>query len=221
MFTLQNNKWAKSGNGSDRHEGNVIGIDMGGKASNFAVCVSSYGEIDRFGSAELEELCQKALTDESVRKGMYSYFFYHTEKMMLKWKRDGVTDVFVGCCRGNYLQLVNWDENNILIKSAAYFLFTTALRELGKETGIRVDAKADESYTSVACSLTSDYMPIFDEKVTTIKWGGDRHGGLYITKTHLVLDADVNGAANIIRKNGFDLNLPLECDFRREIRSMV
>ena len=221
MFTLQNNKWAKSGNEADRHEGKVIGIDMGGKASNFAVCVSTYGEIDRFGGAELEEICHNMLTDESVKRGLDIYFLHHAEKMVLKWNAAGVTNIFVGCCGGDYLKVVHDNENNELFKAGAHRRFISSLRDVCKEVGIRIDAKFNEYYTSQACSLTNDYIPANKAEAEAYSFGGNRVGGLYITKTRLMLDADVNAAANIVRLGGYDVVIPIGCDFRNEIRSMV
>lgn len=66
----------------------------------------------------------------------------------------------------------------------------------------------EESYTSKASYLDNDAMPVFgqEESVDTIKFSGKRiKRGLYRTGNGVLVNADVNGAANIARKGKQEL----------------
>ena len=61
--------------------------------------------------------------------------------------------------------------------------------------------ETEESYTSKASSLDNDSLPIFGEKPACWKPSGKRvKRGLYRTASNLYVNADCNGALNIIRK---------------------
>ena len=71
----------------------------------------------------------------------------------------------------------------------------------------------EESYTSKASFLDLDELPIFDaEKPYTGTFSGKRiKRGLYKSKSGRLLNADVNGAANILRKSKQRLDLERLC----------
>ncbi|MEH7387405.1 transposase [Bacillus sp. JJ1521] len=60
----------------------------------------------------------------------------------------------------------------------------------------------EESYTSKASFLDGDYIPTFKmgNKETHIFSGKRIHRGLYRSKHNILINADVNGAANILKK---------------------
>ncbi|NEO66888.1 MAG: IS200/IS605 family element transposase accessory protein TnpB [Moorea sp. SIO4G2] len=61
--------------------------------------------------------------------------------------------------------------------------------------------ETEESYSSKASSLDNDSLPIFGEKPVGWKPSGKRvKRGLYRTASNLYVNADCNGALNIIRK---------------------
>lgn len=63
--------------------------------------------------------------------------------------------------------------------------------------------KQEESYTSKASFWDSDTIPVYDSSNTlTYVFSGKRiHRGMYKTKAGILLNADVNGALNILRKS--------------------
>lgn len=71
----------------------------------------------------------------------------------------------------------------------------------------------EESYTSKASFLDLDEIPIFDrEKPYEWIFSGERiKRGLYRSKTGKILNADVNGAANILRKSKQNFNYEELC----------
>lgn len=71
----------------------------------------------------------------------------------------------------------------------------------------------EESYTSKASFLDLDELPIYDaEKPYTGTFSGKRiKRGLYRSKSGQLINADVNGAANILRKSKQRLNIERLC----------
>ena len=71
----------------------------------------------------------------------------------------------------------------------------------------------EESYTSKASFLDLDELPIYDaEKPYTGNFSGKRiQRGLYKSKSGKLINADVNGAANILRKSKQRLNFERLC----------
>lgn len=62
--------------------------------------------------------------------------------------------------------------------------------------------ETEESYTSKASFVDQDELPVFDEKtISTHKFSGKRiKRGLYKSKNGLLINADINGSYNIMRK---------------------
>ena len=69
-----------------------------------------------------------------------------------------------------------------------------------EQYGIRF-VETEESYTSKASFLDGDYLPTYGEKPKDWNQSGRRtKGGLYRTANNWYINAEGNGAANIIRK---------------------
>lgn len=74
----------------------------------------------------------------------------------------------------------------------------------------------EESYTSKASSLEGDNIPIWNGTHQEVTFSGKRiERGLYRAKDGRTLNADVNGAANILRKSNHRL------DFERVARGLL
>ncbi|WP_429714935.1 hypothetical protein [Bacillus rhizoplanae] len=58
----------------------------------------------------------------------------------------------------------------------------------------------EESYTSKASFLDNDVIPTYDEENIPIFSGKRIKRGLYRTKENFLLNADVNGSYNILKK---------------------
>jgi transposase len=70
--------------------------------------------------------------------------------------------------------------------------------------------ETEESYTSKASFLDGDLLPKYGEKPATWKSSGKRvKRGMYRTKTGKLINADLNGAANILKKVETQLGLVL------------
>ncbi|MEA5467641.1 transposase, partial [Spirulina sp. 06S082] len=71
--------------------------------------------------------------------------------------------------------------------------------------------ETEESYTSKASFLDDDFLPTFGAKPESWKPSGKRiKRGLYRTQNGLFVNADCNGAANILRKVAATLGISLK-----------
>jgi IS605 OrfB family transposase len=86
----------------------------------------------------------------------------------------------------------------------------TRISQLCKQYGIQF-IETEESYTSKASFLDSDTLPKYGEKPERWKESGRRvQRGLYRSCSGIKINADCNGAANILRKVAVTLGLCLE-----------
>ncbi|WP_235620745.1 RNA-guided endonuclease TnpB family protein [Halothece sp. PCC 7418] len=94
------------------------------------------------------------------------------------------------------------------------------IKELAESVGINF-TETEESYTSRSSYLDNDYLPVFGgEKPANWKASGKRvKRGLYQTRNGKLINADCNGAANILRKVSTQLGLGLT-EVRRECLSV-
>lgn len=85
------------------------------------------------------------------------------------------------------------------------------ISQLCKQYGIQF-IETEESYTSQASFFDNDFLPTYDEKLKQqeYKFSGKRvKRGLYRTAQNWYVNADANGAANILRKVTTTLGLDL------------
>lgn len=87
------------------------------------------------------------------------------------------------------------------------FKFLKMLKLKCEFCGIQI-IETEESYTSKASFLDMDNIPIYGQTNGVLNFSGTRkHRGCYVSKDGTKMNADVNGASNIIRKvfpNAFD-----------------
>ena len=80
----------------------------------------------------------------------------------------------------------------------------TILKVVGCKYGIPV-IEQEESYTSKASLLDLDAIPVYDEndendKDTVVFSGQRAKRGMYVSRAGKLINADINGAGNILRK---------------------
>src|SRR5690606_32569083 len=91
-------------------------------------------------------------------------------------------------------------RNNQTFVSIPHSLLIQMITYKAERHGIKVIV-TEESYTSKASFLDNDDIPVYGEDDTKISFSGKRiKRGLYRSKDHTTINADVNGAANIMRK---------------------
>ena len=98
--------------------------------------------------------------------------------------------------------------NNQNFVSIPYLNLRSKLQSKCELHGI-VYAPQEESYTSKASSIDLDAIPVYDaEDKTEYAFSGKRvKRGLYRSKEGLLLNADINGSVNILRKYIKECNL--------------
>ena len=100
-------------------------------------------------------------------------------------------------------------QNNQNFVNIPYGQLRSKLEYLCELNGI-IFVKQEESYTSKASFWDKDGIPVYNaDSPKEYQFSGSRiHRGLYKTSTRKALNADVNGALNIMRKsNVVDLGI--------------
>ncbi|MBW4595990.1 MAG: transposase [Brasilonema angustatum HA4187-MV1] len=100
-------------------------------------------------------------------------------------------------------------KNNQTFVQIPTYRLKERIRQLCERHGINF-VETEESYTSKASFLNFDFLPTFGEKPETWKPSGRRtKRGLYKSMWYGTINADCNGAANILRKVAATLSLEL------------
>lgn len=77
----------------------------------------------------------------------------------------------------------------------------------------------EESYTSKASCLDLDDIPVYGDDTEHVFSGKRVHRGLYRSSEGLLLNADVNGSVNILRK--YFKERKLDWAFQESVRALV
>lgn len=110
-----------------------------------------------------------------------------------------VGQIIIGKSKDWKARIYRHKSNEIFFKTP-HELLNTYLTYKAQKQGIRVGLQ-EESYTSVASALDEDPLPDFVKGQKPPKFSGKRiTRGLYETKDKTVINADLNGALNIMRK---------------------
>ena len=97
-------------------------------------------------------------------------------------------------------------SNNQSFVSLPISRLTFMITYKAQRAGIVV-IEQEESYTSKADFLSNDVIPIYGKEKGEVSFSGSRiKRGLYKSATGIIINADINGAANIMRKAGFTIN---------------
>ena len=112
----------------------------------------------------------------------------------------GVTTLVIGYNKGQKQDINLGAVNNQKIVSIPYHKFRQKLEQLCIEHGISYISQ-EESYTSKASALDMDSIPTYGVDEAPTAFNGKRiHRGLYRSSDGSVLNADINGSINILRK---------------------
>ena len=80
-----------------------------------------------------------------------------------------------------------------------HFILIEMIKYKGEAAGIRV-VVCEEAIQSKASSIDEDQIPVYGNDVTHTFTGKRIKRGLYRSKNGILMNADINGASNIIRK---------------------
>ncbi|WP_192901269.1 RNA-guided endonuclease InsQ/TnpB family protein [Okeania hirsuta] len=207
---------------------NVLGIDHG--LNNWLTCVSNVNTSLIVDGKQIKSMNrwynkQVSTIKENQPTGFWSNKLAAITEKRNRQIRDGINKaarIVINHCLENSIGTIvfGWNKgqkNQIELgkKSNSEFvpIPTARLKEriaqLCSEYGI-IFIETEESYTSVASFLDGDDLPIYGEKPNDWKPSGKRiKRGLYKSSNNWLINADCNGAANIITKVSRKLRLNL------------
>jgi len=207
----------------------ALGIDHG--LNNWLTGISNVGTSFRVDGLHLKSLNQfhnkqVATVKENQPQGFWSHRLAAITEKRNRQVRDAVNKAarqVINHCLENRIGTVvfGWnrgqkDGANMGAKTNQKFVQipTSRLKEriaqLCEQHGIRF-VETEESHTSKASCVDDDFLPTIGEKPEGWKESGKRvKRGLYRTQNNQYINADCNGAANILRKVAATLGLCLE-----------
>ncbi len=208
---------------------NVLGIDPG--LNNWLTCVSNVDASFIVDGKHIKSLNrwynkQVATIKENRPQGFWNKKLAIITEKRNRQMRDGINKaarIVINHCWENNIGIVifGWnkrhkDSINIGQKNNSEFVPIPTARlkdriaQLAEQYGIQF-IETEESYTSKASFLDGDYLPKYGEKPDDWKPSGRRtKRGLYrVGYKWWYINADCNGAANIIRKVSRTLGLDL------------
>jgi putative transposase len=209
--------------------GQALSIDLG-TSDNLAACVDTLGNsllIDSRAMKAMNQLWNKkvATRKEGKPEGYWDNWLDRVTRKRNHQMRDGINKsakLIVNHCLkyGIGTLIVGWNEgfksnsnlgklNNQKFVQMPLGKLKNRLKELCDLHGIRF-LKTEEAYTSKASFLDGDSLPKYGQKPTGWKASGKRiKRGLYQSDNGIIVNADLNGAANILRKVASKLGLDL------------
>lgn len=122
-----------------------------------------------------------------------------SRKLMNQLVLSKVTHLVVGYNKEIKQDISLGKKNNQNFVSIPFLILIHMIKYKAELLGIDV-ALQEESYTSKASALDLDRIPTFTEKINNFS-GSRIKRGLYRTKNGLIINSDINGAINILRKH--------------------
>ena len=145
-------------------------------------------------SKQLMKLYQK-------RHRRIEHFMYCTTSIVLKFcLNNNVSKLVIGKNKDwkQDVKLKKKDKQNFI--QIPFNSLISKIKEKLSCYGIEV-LEQEESYTSKASALDFDQIPVYNRKSANAKFSGRRaKRGLYKTKEGILVNADLNGSLNIMRK---------------------
>ena len=147
------------------------------------------------------------------------YFNRVCHLLVNKCLDHGVTTLVIGYNKGQKQEINLGSVNNQKIVSIPYHKFRQKLEYLCKEHGITYMSQ-EESYTSKASALDMDAIPVYGNDEAPVTFSGKRiHRGLYRSGDGSILNADINGSVNILRKYFKECNE--NWSYQNSVRALV
>lgn len=205
----------------------VMGIDHG--INNWLTCVTNVGTSFIIDGKHLKSLNQwynkeVARLKDGQPQGFWSNQLAHITERRNRQMRDAINKaakIILNHCLEHQIGRVvfGWGQGikqgaNLGRKTQEFVQIPTArlktrLTQLLEQYGIEL-VETEEANTSAASFLDGDSLPKHGEKPMGWKASGKRvQRGLYRTAVNWLVNADANGAANIIRKVATTLGLDL------------
>ncbi|WP_043936804.1 RNA-guided endonuclease InsQ/TnpB family protein [Planktothrix rubescens] len=215
----------------------ALSIDLG-TADNLAACIDTLGNSFLIDARDLKAKNQLWNKKVSTRKEGKSQDYWDNWLDCVTRKRnhqmrDGINKaaklIINHCLKyGIGTLVIGWNEgfktnanlgnlNNQKFVQMPLGKLKSRVKQLCDLHGIRF-IETEEAYTSKASFLDGDSLPKYGEKPMGWKASGNRiKRGLYRTADGFVVNADLNGAANILRKVSGRLGISLDQLSRRSL----
>ena len=132
-----------------------------------------------------------------------NYIGYYTNQLIEILKKEKISKLIVGYNKG-WKQNINIGKaNNQNFVNIPFRKILDILRYKLEENGIECKEQ-EESYTSKASYLDNDDIPVYKENdgINYIFSGKRIKRGIYKSKQGKIINADLNGALNILKKSG-------------------
>ncbi|MDD1457684.1 transposase [Dolichospermum sp. ST_sed7] len=207
----------------------ALSIDLG-TADNLAACVDTLGNsllIDSRSMKAMNQLWNKQVSTrkEGKPEAYWDNWLDRVTRKRNHQMKDGVNKaaklIIDHCLKyGIGTLVIGWNEgfksnanmgrlNNQKFVQMPLGKLKDRLKQLCDLHGIRFQ-ETEESYTSKASFLDGDSLPVYGQKPEGWKASGKRvKRGLYQSANGSIVNADLNGAANILRKVASNLSLDL------------
>lgn len=219
----------------------ALGIDLGTSA-NMAACVDTKGNsflIDAFNMKAMNQLWNKRVSTRKEGKSSdhWDSWLDRVTRKRNHQMRDGVNKaakLIVDHCikHGIGTIVCGWNEgfkvnsnigrvNNQKFVQMPLAKLKDRIQQLCDVNGLTFET-TEEAYTSKASFLDGDSLPKYGEKPEGWKASGKRvKRGLYQSGDGSRVNADLNGAANILRKVASNLGLDLSRVGRRSLTTVA
>ncbi|MDJ0795374.1 MAG: transposase [Calothrix sp. MO_167.B12] len=206
----------------------VLGIDHG--LNNWLTCVTNVGTSFIIDGKHLKSMNQwfnkqVSTIKENKPQGFWNKKLAHITEKRNRQVRDAVNKaarLVINHCLNNKIGTVvfGWNKgqkdnadmgkkNNQKFVQIPTGRLKDRIAQLCKQHGIQF-VETEESYTSKSSFLDNDVLPKFGEKPEGWQSSGKRiKRGLFKTQSNILVNADANGAANIIAKVAIKLGLDL------------
>lgn len=135
------------------------------------------------------------------REDFMSDYMHKTAKHLITWCVENRIDTLVCGVNKGWKQRVNLGKvNNQNFVEIPFAKLRGMLKYLCEGFGITY-LEQEESYTSKASFIDRDRIPVYGDNTEDVSFSGKRvQRGLYRTKDGKLINADLNGGANILRK---------------------
>ncbi|HEY9863908.1 MAG TPA: transposase, partial [Candidatus Obscuribacterales bacterium] len=215
----------------------ALSIDLG-TADNLAACVDTLGNsflVDARAMKAMNQLWNKKVSTrkEGKSQGYWDNWLDRITRKRNHQMRDGINKaakLMINHCLkyGIGTLVMGWNEgfkinanlgnlNNQKFVQMPLGKLKSRVKQLCDLHRIKF-VETEEAYTSKASFLDGDSLPKYGEKPIGWKASGNRiKRGLYRTADGFVVNADLNGAANILRKVSGRLGLSLNQLSRRSL----
>ena len=140
-----------------------------------------------------------------------NYVGYYVNKLIEILRTERISKLVIGYNKGWKQEINIGSKNNQNFVSIPFRKILDILKYKLEDNGIEYKEQ-EESYTSKASYLDNDDIPIYKEKDDTnyIFSGRRIKRGIYKSKQGKIINADLNGALNILKKSGEKLIEELE-----------